>query len=160
MAIFDDLERGLKSPMWSVMTPSSVQVRNEDGKSTEELLFIPEDGDTKSADPESWMTAKDYGGRVEVDKELLMNLPGLEMSVYLVDIPTKKSVLNFVDDEEVPVGEIWVNENTKHNSDVRSELLKNIILSYLVSKGGNALDDARHIVSSIEKVMNLDPENV
>jgi hypothetical protein len=155
MPAFDDLTKGLKSPMWSTSTPATTQVRDESGKSTDQLLAVPEDGDTKSADPESWMKEDDYGSKPKINKKMLMRLPGLKMTIFTVAMPDNKSVVNFVDDDAVPVGEIWVNERLSDSPAIKPELIKSIIICYLVDQGGNALDNAHNIADTVGRLMKM-----
>ena len=117
-------------------------------------MSIPEDGDTKSADPESWMSAKDFRDKDKsgVTKRLLLELPGVGISVFEVNIPGLGVVENFIDSKDVPAGEVWVNRATADKGS-KEELLKAIIYCFLVEKDGYVRDEAQHIVDTIVKAL-------
>jgi hypothetical protein len=160
MAMWDDLNKGLKSPMESVVTPATTQVRDEAGQPTDQLVSIPEDGDTKSADPQSWMTDKDMEKRTPHKKTTFMKLPGLGMEIFVVEMPTsRKLVADFVDDDIVPPGEIWINKNFLGSQMQKKELLKKIMYTFFVWKAGRDRDSAKRMSESIGKAMDaLDSE--
>ena len=161
MPAFDDLTSGLKFPMESVSTPSTsrVNIRDEGGVSTDQMLSepgrLPEDGDTKSADPKSWMNGEGAGKSGPTDKKLLMSLGGLGMQVFESDLPEGKSVANFVDDNEIPIGEIWMSRSAKDTKGTKDELLNDIIYCYLVSRQEMSRDQAKKVADSIGKAMGL-----
>jgi len=156
MAAFDDLTKGLKFPMHSVSTPAVTQVREDGGKPTDQLLSIPEDGDTKSADPESWMKKEDFEakGKKEKSKKLVMALGGLGMKVFEVGLDDGARIANFIDDDFVPPGEIWVDPMACRGSSVKDILLKDIIYCVLVQNGKKDRDSARRIVGVIDKALS------
>lgn len=152
MPLMDDLTRNLSQPMWSASTPARTEVREDSGeKPLDQLQAVPPDGDTKSADPESWMTAKDIN-RHDVKKKLLMSLGGLGMTVFVADEQEfdGKPILNFVDHDQVPSGEIWINSRLEESPGIRESLLRAIIYCFLVWRDEYDRDAAKRIADSID----------
>ena len=163
MPILDDLTSGLKFPMESVSTPSTsrANMRDEGGVSTDQMLSepgrLPADGDTKSADPKSWMKG-DEPGSGATEKKLVMPLGGLGMQVFEVGMPAGKLVANFVDDDTVPMGEIWISRSARKDASAKDVLLSDIIYCYLVSRQEMSRDQAKRVADSVCKAMGLFPD--
>ena len=103
---YDEIRMELKQPMDSVSTPSTSYSRPESENPTDQLIWLPEDGDTKSADPESWVKDKDFQKHPKVKKTPLMALPALGVKVFEVEISSGQDILNYVDNNKIPIGEI------------------------------------------------------
>jgi len=149
---YDELSMGLKPPFWSVMTPATTYVRPESENPTDQLVFLPEDGDTKQADPESWKTDKDFEKSIKVNKKLGLSLPRLGLKIFVVSFPNLgDEILNYVDNKRVPLGEIWVS-NLERN---KAKLLKTILYCFLVVKNNYTRDDAKRTADSIYKALSI-----
>ena len=148
VATFDDLTNGLKSPMWSVTAPATTQVRDESGQPTDQLISIPEDGDTKSADPESWMKESDYEKKTPVNKKPMMDLGGLGIRIFQVNIDGP-GVMNFVDNKRVPSGEIWINATQPESENIRNEILWNVIYCFMVSRNNYDRNTAAKVANTV-----------